>query len=139
MNLSTRTAPVLAAALAGGLAVAACGGSTAHSPAATTSAAPAGLTYSQGARICSDLNTWLAVAYNEDMPRFSAQMEADESQAEAANTALGSDLAILDSNLQSLNSVAFEPSPPGYSPPTGISALQQDCSDYGVNVQLPSS
>ncbi|SRR6266568_2385798 len=108
----------------------------AAAPAATT--APT-LTASQGAAICNDLKAWLPGAFNQDMPRFNAQLESDES--EAAGTPLGTDLSNLDSNLQQLNSVAFFPSPPGYTagPPTGIGALQQDCAAYGVNIKLPSS
>jgi hypothetical protein len=91
------------------------------------------LTSAQGTSICTDLNTWLARAWNQDMPRFSAQLQADES--EAGSTPLGNDLQDLDSNLQTLNSDALLPSPPGYSPPTGLAALHTDCAAYDVNIQ----
>jgi hypothetical protein len=74
---------------------------------------------------------------NENQPRFTAQMQSDENTA--GNTSLGTDLQTLDANLQALNGVALFPSPPGYSPPTGLSALHQDCTAYGVNVPLPGS
>ena len=64
-------------------------------------------------------------------------MASDETMA--GNTSLGTDLQTLDANLQTLNSNALMPSPPGYSPATGVGALQQDCTAYGINVHEPGS
>jgi hypothetical protein len=63
----------------------------------------------------------------------------ESNQTEAGNTNLGTDLETLNANLQSLNGAALFPSPPGYSPATGLGALQQDCTAYGVNVHQPGS
>jgi hypothetical protein len=46
------------------------------------------------------------------MPGFPQLFENDETEAVNANSQLGADLSNLDSNLQSLNGVVFEPSPP---------------------------
>jgi hypothetical protein len=109
-----------------------------HHHAAVASAAPAALTQSQGASICTDLKAWLPGAFNQDQPRFNAQLEADETRTQG--TSLGTDLSNLDSNLQSLNGAAFFPSPPGYTgTPTGLGSLQQDCAAYGVNIPSPGS
>jgi hypothetical protein len=87
--------------------------------------------------ICTDLSDWLPQAVNEDQPRFTAQLESDET--EAGSTSLGNDLTTLDTNLQEINGLALFPSPPGVYPPTGLGALQNDCSAYGVTVSLPGS
>lgn len=94
------------------------------------------LTATQGQRICEDLTGWLSTAENADRPRFSILLERDEKTAGA--TRLGQDLQILDGNLQQLNGVALLPSPPGYSPPTGLGALKADCGAYGVSIKLPA-
>jgi len=126
--------PVLSLAVILGLA--ACGGSTpAYSGHVATPRAT--LTCSQGASICHDLDVWLVQAWNEDQPRFTANMESGET--EAGDTSLGTDLRTLDANLQTLNSNALMPSPPGCSPATGVGALQQDCTAYGINVHEPGS
>jgi hypothetical protein len=78
---------------------------------------------------------WLVRAWNEGQPRFTGKMGLDET--EAGNSNLGTDLQTLDANLQTLNSAALMPSPPGFSPATGLGALQQDCTAYGVNVHEP--
>jgi hypothetical protein len=125
-----------ALSIAATLGLVACGGTATHHR-TQVSASSAALTVSQGASICNDLNSWLVQAWNQGAPRFSATMTADESNAGSSN--LGTDLQTLDSNLQSLNSAALMPSPPGYSPPTGLGALQQDCTAYGVAVRQPGS
>ncbi len=138
------TAAWAAAALAAGAAIAGCAGS-APRPAATVAAkrvaaaaaTPAGLSTSQGARICRDLNAWLAGAWPESKPRFSFQMESDES--EAGYSVLGSDLLELDSNLLNLNAGALRKSRPDYYPVTGLGALQHDCAGYGVSVRESST
>jgi outer membrane murein-binding lipoprotein Lpp len=133
---------IIAAAIAGGVLLGGCSGTSPHhiasSRVAAATTAPT-LTASQGAAICNDLKAWLPSAFKQNMPRFNAQLQSDES--EAARTPLGTDLSDLDSNLQQLNSVAFFSSPPGYTggPPTGTGPLHQDCAAYGVNIKLPSS
>jgi hypothetical protein len=123
-----------ALSLAATLGLVACGATATHHR-AHVSASSAALTVGQGASICNDLNSWLVQAWNQGAPRFSATMTADETNA--GNSSLGTDLQTLDSNLQSLNSLALQPSPPGYSPPTGLGALQQDCAAYGVAIRQP--
>jgi hypothetical protein len=85
----------------------------------------ASLSYSRGMSICNDLNTWARTANNQDTPRFSPQLESDES--EAASSQLGSDLASFDESMQAENSGALEPGPPGDPQP-----VESDCSTYGV-------
>jgi hypothetical protein len=122
------------ASAAAALTLTACASAATPKPAAT---APAGLTYAQGQSICNDLAAWLPGAYNADMPRFSQKLGTDETEAVTASSQLGTDLSNLDSNLQSINSVAFDPNPPGYTgTPTGMAALNSDCAAYGVT--LPS-
>ena len=117
--------------LAGALLLAAgCGApDAAHHHHAAVQAAPPPLSFPQGARICTDLNSWAARAASQRMPRFSAAMQADES--EAGGSQLGSDLSVLDGDLQTENSAALLPGPPGY--PTDESALKADCRVFGVN------
>ena len=86
------------------------------------------LSYSQGASICRDLNSWARTANNQDTPRFSAQLESDESAA--AGSQLGSDLASFDGDLQTENSAALEPGPPGDE--QSVQFVESDCSAYGV-------
>ena len=67
------------------------------------------------------------------MPRFSTQLEADES--EAGNTPLGQDMTTLDNALQSENSLALISNNyvvTGSSDP--ITGLLQDCQSYGVTL-----
>jgi len=128
-----------AAAVTAGATIAACVAS-APGPAATTAgkrvvkavATPAGISLTQGAKICRDLNAWLAGSWPEPKPRFTYQMEMDE--VAAGDGALGSDLAALDFNLVNFNSAALRNSPPDYYPVTGLAALQHDCTGYGVTV-----
>lgn len=140
--MKARTAEAVLGVLAVFL-MAGCGGKSAvqHHHAATVAAttAPASLTRSQGASICDDLKAWLPGAFNQDQPRFNAKLQADEAEAQGAP--LGTDLSNLDSNLQSMNGLAFDPSPPGYTagPPTGLGPLQQDCAAYGVNIPTSAS
>jgi len=119
------------------LALAACGGSApASQPSASPSSAPsssAALSNAQGKTICQDIAAWIPQANNEDMPRFTAQLEADES--EAGNTPLGQDMTTLDESLQTenslaLNSVNYEVT--GEADP--ITGLSQDCNGYGVTL-----
>lgn len=134
-NTAHHAVPALAAAsLAAGLA--ACGASP-NSPdpvAASSSVAAPAFTQAQGVAICHDFAAWLPVAFNQDEPRFSSQLQADES--EAASTQLGSDLSTLDSDLQSINSDAFFPQQPGS--PSDLQAIQNDCAAYGVTIKQPS-
>ncbi len=76
------------------LTLAACGSAApvAHPSSAAVSSAAASsvaldLTSAQGKSICGDITAWIPQADNQDTPRFSAQLETDES--EAANTSLG--------------------------------------------------
>ena len=102
-----------------------------HHHAAATAPSAAVLTDAQGEQICNDLTAWAARNVNANMPRFDATMTSDEQ--EAAGTQLGTDLLGLDNDLQAENATALMPGPPGY--PTDLSALQADCSAYGVNFQ----
>jgi ABC-type glycerol-3-phosphate transport system substrate-binding protein len=136
------TAARAAAVIIAGAAIAACA-APAPRPAATAAAkraakpaAPPALTTAQGAKICRDLNAWLAGAWNEKEPRFNSQLESDET--EAGYTALGSDLMTLDWNLVNFNSAALQNTPPNYYPVTGLTALQHDCAGYGVSLKVPS-
>lgn len=137
---AARAAAVIAAGAAAGAAIGACAASP--RPAAVTTAkrvvkaAPPALTTAAGAKICDDLNAWLAVARHLKDPQFSAQMGSDES--EAGYTNLGNDLMALDWNLVNFNSGALQNSPPNYYPVTGLAALQHDCAGYGVTVKGPS-
>ena len=111
--------------------LAACGGNS-HPAAQPSSAAPT-LSYSQGAKICNDLNGWIPPALNQDMPRFDAGLTADENLAVNDKSALGNDLLTEDNDLQADNSLALNPSvlynQQGVSNTT---ALSSDCSGYGV-------
>ena len=129
--------PLAVLVLVAALAVGACGSSSSSSPAHPVAAAsaPPALTSSQGASICNDLNAWWKVAYNEDMPRFDATMDADEQQAQG--TQLGDDLSTLDNDLQSENSAALDPGPPG--DPQDMQIIEQDCTAYGVTVSQPGN
>ncbi len=109
---------VAAAVLAVALALSACGGPAHATRHHAHHSMPSTITYSQGASICNDINAWLSPAMNENQPRFTIQMQSDETQADT--TSLGLDLGTLDTNLQQLNGAALFPSPPGYSPPTGL-------------------
>jgi hypothetical protein len=91
------------------------------------------LSSAQGERICNDLTSWAAAAANDDQPRFDAQMTADEN--EAAGTSLGNELSQLDSDLQTENSVALDPAPPGSGSLTDLAPLQSDCAAYGVTFE----
>lgn len=134
-------AAVIAVAGTGG-AIAAC---AASSPQAATVAAkrdvkaaakPAGLSAAHGAKICRDLDTWLTGAWGQAKPRFTNQMDFDESSA--GYTALGNDLMTLDWNLVNFNTGALKNSPPNYYPVTGLTALQHDCAGYGVTIKTAS-
>jgi hypothetical protein len=96
----------------------------------STSSAVAALTYAQGQSICNDLNTWAQTAENQDMPRFNAQLEQDQAEAMSADSQLGTDLASFDDDLQSENSDALLPGPPGDEQP--VQQLETDCQAYGV-------
>jgi len=114
------------------LGLAACGGSALTHSAQTTMTPLAALTDSQGASICNDLNTWLIQAMNEGQPRFTAKMESD--QTEAGNTNLGADLEtpqLKSSEPERRRSLSIAA---GLLSATGLGALQQDCTAYGVNV-----
>jgi hypothetical protein len=92
-------------------------------------AKPAALSVRQGAKICDDLNAWVAGASHLSKPQFSSQMGSDMS--EAGYSDLGSDLMGLDTNLVNLTS------PPNYYPVTGLGALTDDCASYGVIIKEP--
>jgi hypothetical protein len=64
------------------------------------------------------------------MPRFSTTLQTDEAQAQG--TALGNDMTTLNDDLQSENTAALLPAPPGQ--PSDISSLSQDCNAYGVTL-----
>jgi len=102
-------------------------GGTPHHPAAAASRATA-LTYAKAAAICNELNTWAQTAGNRDQPRFSAQLNQDET--EAANTQLGNDLVTFGDDLETSNSLALEPGPPGDEQP--VQMVESDCLSYGV-------
>jgi hypothetical protein len=136
ITVAARAAAVIAAAVA----IAACAASASR-PAATTDAkrakpATPALSTAKGAKICDDLNSWLTVAWHLPRPRFTAQMESDESAA--GYTALGSDLMTLDFNLVNFNAGALRNTPPNHYPVTGLAALEHDCTGYGVSVQVPA-
>jgi len=137
-----KTAARTAAAITAAAAIAACAAS-APRPAATTdarraakSAATPELSAAAGTRICNDLNEWLAGAWHQTRPRFTAQMESDET--DAGYGALGTDLMTLDWNLVNFNSGALRNSKPNHYPVTGLTALQHDCAGYGVGVTVTS-
>jgi hypothetical protein len=134
-------AAVITVAGTGG-AIAAC---AASSPQPATAAAkrdvkaaakPAGLSTAHGAKICRDLNAWLTGAWRQAKPRFTNQMDFDESSA--GYTALGNDLMTLDWNLVNFNAGALKNSPPNYYPVTGLTALQHDCASYRVTINTTS-
>jgi ABC-type phosphate transport system substrate-binding protein len=117
--------------------LAACGsGNAATAPPNThPSTHAAALTTTQAQTICNDLNTWAKTAANEDEPRFSPQLESDET--EASGTSFGSDLVQFDNSLQEMNSDALEPGPPGDEQP--IQQVETDCQSYGVTfTPIPS-
>ena len=64
------------------------------------------------------------------MPRFDSTLEADEALAQG--TILGTGLATLDSDLQTINSDALLPQLPGQ--PSDPQALATDCQAYGVTI-----
>jgi len=113
--------------------LAACGASS-H-PATQPSSATHTLSYSQGAKICNDLNSWIPQALNQDMPRFNGALTADENLAVNDNSTLGNDLLTEDSDLQADNGLALIPgviyNQEGVSNTT---ALSSDCSGYGVTL-----
>jgi hypothetical protein len=118
--------------------LAACGGAvttTVAAPAVPVSPAPASsaasLTAAQGTAICKDFNAWAVQAGNQDMPRFNAQLQNDETQA--SGTQLGTDMAAEDQGLQRMNSAALMPGPPG--DPQPVDLLRQDCASYGVTLK----
>ncbi len=122
------------------LVVSACGSSLPNTPspaASSVTSAPASssLTSAQAARICNDLQAWWKIAFNEDTPRFNATIQADEHQANG--TQLGSDLTTLDNDLQTENTDALLPGPPGQ--PGDMQVLAQDCQAYGVTLSQPGS
>lgn len=134
-------AAVITVAGTGG-AIAAC---AASSPQPATAAAKrdakaaaksAGLSTAHGAKICRDLNGWLTGAWRQAKPRFTNQMDFDESSA--GYTALGNDLMTLDWNLVNFKAGALKNSPPNYYPVTGLTALQHDCAGYGVTLKTAS-
>jgi hypothetical protein len=130
------------ALLALALALAACGGTTHSTAQSAPSSAPAssavpGLSSAQGKSVCQDIATWIPQADNQDMPRFSTQLETDES--EAGNTPLGQDMTTLDDNLQSENGNALISN--NYvvtGSPDPITGLSQDCNGYGVTLNWNS-
>jgi hypothetical protein len=132
---SIRSNVIIAGATA--LALAACGGAApiAHPSSAPASAATSGLTSAQGTSTCNDIAAWIPQARNEDTPRFTSQLEADESQAQAAGAQLGQDMSTLDNSLQvengnALLSVNYQVT----GQPDPISGLSQDCQAYGVTL-----
>ena len=113
--------------------LAACSGNL-H-PVARHSAAIPTLSYSQGAKICSDLQTWITQAQNQDQPRFNTTLEADETLAVNDRSTLGNDLSTEDSDLQQDNSLALGTDV--ISNQQGVSntnALSSDCTGYGVTL-----
>lgn len=137
MNMRTTSIMAISAAFTC-LAAAACSSPkfnntpiAASSPAPTAaSASPARLTEAQSAQICQDIQAWILGADNQDMPRFSTTLQTDEAQARGM--ALGYDMTSLDNDLQSENTDALLPTPPGQ--PSDISSLSQDCNAYGVTL-----
>jgi hypothetical protein len=117
--------------------LAACGGSS-HPVAQQGAAAPT-LSYSQGAKICNDLSSWITPAENQDQPRFTPTLEADENLAVNDGSALGNDLSAEDSDLQQDNSLALMPGT--LDNDEGVSntnALSSDCAGYGVTLNWGS-
>lgn len=113
--------------------------SAARSPSANAVGSPsaAALTSAQAVSICQDLKSWLATAMNQDMPRFSAQLKSDETEANNANSQLGADLTGLDEALQESNSLALNPLSNvtgGLPSPSYGQFLAYDCSQVGVTV-----
>lgn len=116
--------------------VAACGGNS-H-PAAQPNAAPT-LSYSQGLKICNDLNSWIPQADNQDQPRFNPTLEADETMAVNDKSALGNDLATEDNDLQSDNSLAMlQGTINNQQGVSNTDALSSDCTGYGVTLNWGS-
>jgi hypothetical protein len=131
------TRPITAAlGITGVIFVTACGpGGAPPAPVAATSTAipsvsTSGLTSAQGAAICGDIQAWIPAANNQDTPRFSAKLQQDETNAQG--TALGTDMSTMDNDLQSENTAALLPAPPGQ--PSDISSLSADCQEYGVTL-----
>lgn len=123
---------IVAAALAVGC-LAGCGRDAAHAASRHSHSAPAALSDAQGTAICSEVNTWLKAAYNEDTPRFNAALNADE--AEAGTTALGDALGNFGADLQDINSDALMNGPPG--DPQAIQAVAAACNAYDVIIRTP--
>ena len=109
------------------LAIAGCGSPAAHHH-ASASSEPAALTNAQGATICTELNSWAQTANNQDQPRLSTQLA--KAGTAAAGTELGSDLVSFGDDLQTSNSLALEPGPPGDEQP--VQMVEADCKTYGV-------
>jgi hypothetical protein len=116
-------------------------GTPAPRPAATAAAErdaaakPPVLSTRKGAKICDDLNAWVAGAWHQSKPQFGVQMESDASAA--GYSVLGSDLLDLGTNLVNLSSGALKNSPPNYYPVTGLGALTHDCAGYGISIKKP--
>jgi hypothetical protein len=79
-----------------------------------------------GVQICRNLNRWARVAENEDAPRLNTQLRHDE--ADAADPALGDDLASLGQALETSNSLAIFPGS------EEAATLQDDCKGFGVTL-----
>ena len=79
-----------------------------------------------GVQICRNLNTWARVAENEDAPRLNTQLTHNET--DAADPALGGDLASLGQALETSNSLAIFPGS------EEVAALQADCKGFGVTL-----
>jgi hypothetical protein len=93
------------------------------------------MTAAQGAQVCQDIQAWIPQANSQDMPRVNATLSADEVIAQG--TSLGDDLVSLDQDLQSENSAALMPGPPG--DPQDTQNLSQDCQAYGVTLNWQAS
>jgi hypothetical protein len=105
-------------------------------PAAPTNPTPATLTKAVGAEICTDLNSWIVQADNQDMPRLPASWTITSVNTVNLNsTQVGQDLDSEASDLEQDNSDALNPSVA--SNETGTSnttALSSDCAAYGVTL-----
>jgi hypothetical protein len=142
---AARVAAVIAAAavIAMGALIGAYAGSASR-PTATAlakrdakpAAMPGRLSTARGAKICRDLNGWLTGAWSQAKPRFTNQMQFDESNA--GYSALGNDLMTLDWNLVNFSSGALKNSLPNHYPVTGLTALQHDCAGYSVTINTTS-
>jgi hypothetical protein len=76
-------------------------------------------------QICDDIQAWIPAANNAAPPRFNATLNADMNEAQGSQ--LGSDLAGLNSDLLTQNTLALQDS-------ASIPALSQDCQTYGVTL-----